>query len=1139
MKSVTINNIKTKQAAKKAVRLNNIARVVVFCALGTLGCLGLNSFNSTSAIHSFEETEKLFSLLTPDYTGIDFENKVIEGPDRGMQFYDYFYNGSGLAIGDVNNDDLPDLFFTGNDVPNRLYLNKGNFQFEDVSVESGIQSNRWATGVTMVDINEDGLLDVYVCNSGPYMDANSTANELYINRGNNVFSEEAASYGIADGSRSTQATFFDMDKDGDLDLWVMNHGLRNRGAGSNVWLSKAADLEQAVYNRECSTLYRNDGDGHFTDISKSAGIQKIGFGLGMAVRDFNEDGFLDVYIANDFFIPDFFFKNNGNGTFTDVSHEKLAHTPYYAMGCDAADVNNDGLTDLMIVDMTPADHVRNKVLMSSMDVVGFQYLTEAKKYQPQYMYNSLFINSGLGVMSDVGLFAGVSQTDWSWAPLLADFNNDGWKDLMVTNGFRKDTKNNDWKNELVEIRNRKGSAYSPADYFEHLKKANVNPVPNQIFQNTGGLKFKQLTTDWGFETPSSSNGAAYADLDQDGDLDLVINNFDQPAFVYRNNIRENKSGNFIRFKLKDGKTSNAVMHSKICLYYKDQMQCNDYAFTRGYQSFVEPVLHFGLGENEVVDRAVITWLDGRESVITNPAVNQVHEIDRKNVVVNEGYMEINPGLFSNVSKSQIQPQFVHRENEFDDFSKEILLPHRQSMLGPAIAVGDVNNDGLDDFYVGGAKGQAGMLYVQHKEALFNSKASTAFIKDSGYEDVGAKFLDVDGDSDLDLYIASGGGGEFEGNEGMLQDRLYINDGSGVFTAETKRLPLMPVSTKSIAVCDFDKDGDFDLFVGGRTTPGKYPKAPESFLLINENGSFSNQTINLAPDLKALGMVTDAEWSDINQDGREDLIVVGEWMPISVFIQGEKGLKNETEALGLSKTAGWWNSLAQADFDQDGDQDFIAGNIGLNNKFHPSEEKPLYVYANDFDSNGTMDIVLSKIYNNQKVPVRGKECSSSQMPFISEKFPTYSGFANASLENIYNETELEESIKYEVYNFASLYLENNGGAFTLSELPIEAQLAPINGVVINDFDKDGNLDAVVAGNYLQTEVETPTYDAGKGLLLAGLGDGTFHTKLQTAYSGLNLNKDVKDVQFIGLGAEKRPAFIVSNNNSMLGLYVYEK
>lgn len=1143
MKTVTINKVRQKTSrnaiigAAKSFKLAKI--ITAFLAIGIVGYIGYYNYNSISAYNDLEGVNKVFSLLTPDQTGIDFENKVIEGPNRGMQFYDYFYNGSGLAIGDINNDGLPDVFFTGNDVPNRLYINKGNLQFEDVSIKAGIQSNRWATGVTMVDINQDGLLDIYICNSGPYIDANSTSNELYINRGNSIFTEEAVKYGIADGSRSTQATFFDMDKDGDLDLWVMNHGLRNRGGGSNEWFSKAAALDPTEYNRECSTLYRNEGDGHFTDISEASGIQKIGFGLGMAIRDFDEDGFLDVYIANDFFIPDFFFKNNGNGTFTDVAHEKLAHSPYYAMGCDAADVNNDGLTDLMIVDMTPADHVRNKVLMSSMDVVGFEYLTESKKYKPQYMYNSLYINTGLGVMSDIALFAGVSQTDWSWAPLLADFDNDGWKDLMVTNGFRKDTKNNDWKNELIALRNRKGAAYSPADYFEHLKKADVNPVPNQIFKNRGGLKFESTNAVWGFETPSSSNGAAYADLDQDGDLDLVINNFDQPAFVYRNNSRENDSGNFIRFKLKNGETSNGVMHSKICMYYDDEMQCSDYTFTRGYQSFVEPIVHFGLGNKQSIERVVITWPDGQESTIQNPTINKVHEINRQSIDVNDVTREIKPGLFSNISKSHIQPQFVHRENKFDDFAKEILLPHRQSMLGPAITVGDVNGDGLDDFYVGGAKGQAGMLYMQQKEAHFNAQSTVAFIKDSEYEDGGAKFVDVDGDLDLDLYVASGGGGEFEGNEKMLQDRLYLNNGQGVFTAQSNRLPTMPTSTKTIAAADIDKDGDIDLFVGGRTTPGRYPKAPQSYLLINENGSFSNEAQRLAPGIEALGMVTDAEWCDIDKDGKEDLIVVGEWMPITIFMHGDAGLENKTEALGLNKTTGWWNSLAQADFDQDGDQDFIAGNIGLNNKFHPSEEKPLYVYANDFDSNGTMDIVLSKIYNNQKVPVRGKECSSSQMPFISEKFPTYIGFANASLESIYNETELEESIKYEAYNFASLYLENDKGIFSLSELPIEAQLSPINGVVINDFNKDGNLDAVVAGNYLQTEVETPTYDAGKGLLLLGNGNGTFKTKIQTEYSGLFLNEDVKDVQLIGLGAEKRPAFLVANNNSFLGLYVYEK
>ena len=802
-------------------QISGIFKVGIIVSLLLIGC------SQEQAPGDFTQQ---FSLLPADYTGIDFENFVQETAERGFTFYEYFYTGSGVAVGDVNNDGLPDVFFTGNDVPNRLYLNKGNFKFEDISEEAGIQSKNWGTGVTMVDINKDGLLDIYVCNSGPATIASAMRNELFINNGNNSFTEQAEAYGIADNSRSIQATFFDMDKDGDLDLWVMNHAIRRRGAGTVEWFEKANALDPVEYNRECSTLYRNDGNGKFTDISKAAGIQKIGFGLGIAVNDFDNNGYLDVYIANDYFIPDFLFYNNGNGTFTDRANSKLGHTSYFAMGCDAADFNNDGLTDLAVLDMTPADHVRNKVLMASMGVSTFRHLTEIENYAPQYMMNSLYVNNGFGVMSEIGLFAGIAQTDWSWAPLFADFDNDGLKDLMITNGFKKDTKNNDWLNSLDELREAKGADYSTKDYFEHLQKADVIPIPNSIFKNKDGLKFEDKIEDWNFSTPSFSNGAAYADLDLDGDLDLVVNNFDQPAFVYRNNSREKKQGNYIQFKLKNGKTDNGVLHSKVNIHYGDEMQSFDYASTRGYQSAVEPIAHFGLGDQKEIEKVVVLWNDGKQSVIQNPKINQLNIIDKQKTPATATNKEKVIPLFANISSKYLLPQFIHQENVFDDFQKEILLPHSQSRLGPAIAVGDVNGDGFEDFFIGGAKDQHGILYTQNIRGQFVAQTTTAFENSARYEDTGAKFLDIDGDNDLDLYVASGGGGDFEGKENLLQDRLYLNDGKGNFTYSKNRLPKMKSSTKTIATMDWDKDGDLDIFVGGRTTPGKYPLAPISYLL---------------------------------------------------------------------------------------------------------------------------------------------------------------------------------------------------------------------------------------------------------------------------------------------------------------------
>ena len=1079
----------------------------------------------------------LLELLSPVESGVDFANTLSESPNMNIAFYDYYYNGAGVAAGDIDNDGLPDLFFAGNNVPNRLYRNLGNLKFEDISDKAGInKTNPWSVGVTMADVNNDGWLDIYVCNSGPNDPKTfPKANQLFINQKNGTFKEMAAQYGIADPGYSMSATFLDYDKDGDMDLFVLNHSniYETNTYTYHDWLAKASPEEIKLYS---NTLYRNNGNGTFTDVSEEAGVLKPGFGLGIIAADFNNDGWTDLYVSNDYFIPDFLYINQGNGTFTDAITAHTAHTSFYSMGCDAADINNDGLLDLGAVDMTPADHVRSKVLMPSMDVPQFYYLIHNKGYQLQYMFNSLQANRGFGIFSEIGNYAGVSKTDWSWTALFADIDNDGLKDYIVTNGFKRDTKDNDFRIASQKAKEA-GHPLTPEQVWENLNKMESHPLPNYLYHNKGNFKFENMAEAWGFAEPSFSNGTAYADFDLDGDLDLAINNVDAPAFIYRN--KADQTGNhFLRVQVKSS-SNKSVFNTKIEITYPGGKQYYELTPSRGYASCSETIAHFGLGQVSKVDEVRILWPDGKtQTLIQNPAIDQVLvvDMDKSKHLAFAKPQEKHP--FIDIT-NQSGIDFVHRENPFNDYAKEVLLPHSQSKLGPFIAVGDVNGDGFQDFFVGGAKGQSGKMYLQEPTTgKFTAAPSQPWQQHQQMEDMGCLFFDADGDGDQDLYVASGGGGDVAGKKKLLQDRLYLNDGQGQFSYAPQNLPKIEISSGRVKAADFDGDGDQDLLVCGRTMPGKYPSPVSSLLLENRKGKFVNVTEEKAPALKDIGMVTDAVWSDFSGDGKPDLILTGEWMEITFLENRGNSLDRPTKELLPENTTGWWHSIAATDVDGDGDTDYILGNVGENNKFHPTEEHPLHLFFNDFDENGTYDIVLSKDYHEKLVPVRGKECSTAQMPFVSEKFPTFRGFANASLQDIYGAEKLEKSLHYTAKTFSSYWMERKeDGTFRMHPLPYPAQWSPINAIVTTDLDRDGRQDIITGGNIFQAEVETPAYDAGKGLWMSMQADGSWYAPINMEETGLYLPHDLKDLQLIYITPQKLPALLVANNNNLVQLVAF--
>jgi enediyne biosynthesis protein E4 len=1047
-----------------------IQNVLYFIVIYGIIIININSCTGNQA------NKPLFHKLDPKTTGVTFSNTLEISDNFHVLDFDYIYNGGGVGVGDFNGDGLMDLYFTGNQESSRLYINRGNFKFEDVTEKSGTATLVWCEGVTVVDINSDGLMDIYVSVSNRNEDSQNH-NLLFVNQGLDgagipIFKEMANAYGLADIGYNTQAAFFDYDRDGDLDVYILSNAIET------FQRNTSRPKELTGRGKSTDKLYRNNGDNTFTNVSKEAGILVEGYGLGLSIADFNLDGFPDIYVANDFLSNDLLYINNGDGTFTNSIADKIAHQSFNAMGVDVADFNNDGFVDVAVVDMLPPDNYRQKMMFSPTENYDLYQTNIEKGYEPQYVRNTLQLNRGDGTFSEIGFLAGVYQTDWSWTPLFADFDNDGIKDLFISNGYGKDVTDLDYINFSQNL----GPFTSPQERREKLiagldalEEVRLN---NYMFKNSDNLQFEDVSWQWGMRESAISNGAVYVDLDNDGDLDLVTNNLNHPAFIYRNLLRETSPGNsaYLRISFRGAPHNPMGVGAKVKLYAnkegKSVMQYQEMFPTRGYKSSVEPILHFGFGAANSVDSLEIIWPDGKHQILHNIKADQILTLDHADAIQETGkFSDPTIPLYKEIS-GQLGIDFVHPHKTYKDFNRQRLLPHKHSELGPGLAVGDMNGDGLEDFFIGGSAGSSGQLFFQNPKGGFSAKPLE---EDSPYDDMGCILLDIDADGDLDLYVVSGGSRYAEGAD-EYQDRIYLNDGKGNFELATSVLPDMRYSGSVVTAADIDGDGDLDLFVGGRIRPGQYPFAPRSEILLNENGKFVSVTSQLAPALQQLGMVTAALWTDYDGDGKIDLIVTGEWMSVLFFKssgQGKNGKFELQEGLLSGPSKGWWNSISAYDFGNG--LGYLLGNAGLNTRWRVGDNQPLRLLYGDFDKNSQLDPILFHSLQGKLYPVAGRDVLVSQVPSWKKYFNSFAAYGNLDWEGFQALDGVSEGQVHEADYLASAVLEKSGSGFQLNPLPTMAQLAPVFGSFVDPASKS----TLLIGNFFGNETVTGRYDAGKG------------------------------------------------------------
>lgn len=1104
----------------------------------TLSALLLLSFGCSKN----QNTDTLFKLLDPAETGIDFKNTIVESDSINILNHPYLYNGAGVGIGDFNHDGLSDVYFAGNMVPGKLFINKGNLKFEDITATAGVNGGgRWCTGVSVVDINNDGWLDIYVCASFK-KEAAARKNLLYINQGVNkdgvpTFKESAEAYGLQDTGFSTQAVFFDYDRDGDLDVYVLTNVLGKKTPVA--YRPKVNDGSAENTDR----LYRNNGNITFTNVSNEAGITLEGFGNSVAVNDINNDGWPDIYVGNDFISNDILYINNKNGTFTNRSSEYFKHTGWSVMGADIVDLNNDGLSDLVSLEMLPEENLRKKTML-----MGDNYITYINnnkyKYDHQYIRNVLQMNQGQlpngnPQFSEIAYMAGIYQTDWSWTPLVADYDNDGYRDMVITNGYPRDVTDLDHalytngQGRTVK----ENTTLAAADSFPVVKTASY------AFRNRGEGQFNDQSKDWGIVKPTFSTGGVYADLDNDGDMDLVINNIDDDAFVYENTLNSKSKANaeqhYLNIKLAGDAKNTGGIGATIRMYYGGKQQLYDQQPCRGYMSTVDAIAHFGLGKVSSADSLRIRWPDGKTQLLTNVKANQVITLNYKNASGNIPagirHQKTMPVFNSVAAQSGIK--YLHKEKDAIDYNIQPTLPHKLSQYGPCIAVGDIDNNGFDDVYIGGSAGNKGAFFMQNKNGftMDNSRFLRVDYKDE--EDMGAIIFDANGDGWPDLYVASGSY-EFPKNHTTAQDRLYINNKKGQFERDYAAVPVEYDNGSCVRAADYDGDGDLDLFVGGRSVSGAYPSSPVSHIFRNDSGKFTDVTQKICSGLVHGGMITDALWSDFDNDGKPDLIVVGEWMPVTFYKNNGSSFANVTNSTGIAQHVGWWNSIVAGDFNNDGKTDYVAGNLGQNSNYKASAAQPMTILGKDMDGNGSFDAMIfcylkAEDGTQKQFPMHTRDDLISQVIGIRKKYPTYNGFGRATMQDIWSDADKQGAVQLTATDMNTSFIENKGGGkFGITALPLAAQTAPVYGMVARDVDQDGNLDLVMTGNDFGMEPFTGRHDAFMGLYLKGNGKGGFNN-VNMAQSGLCISGDAKS--FATVKTANKELFIATQNQDSVKVY----